>query len=69
MRSRESHGRGFSYRLTKFDLAVTPVLCHGAHGCGQGSPVLGPPISLLGQVQLPATSETGFSQVKNRALT
>lgn len=42
----------FSYRLTRFDLAVTPVLCHGAHGYGQGGPVLSPPISLLGQVQL-----------------
>lgn len=35
-RSRGCHSRGFSYRLTRFDVAVTPVLCHGAHGCGWG---------------------------------
>lgn len=34
--TRHHHSKTFIYTFTRFDLAVSPVLCHGAHVCSQG---------------------------------
>lgn len=60
--TRQHHSRGFIYRYSRFDLAMTPALCPGAHGYGWEGPVLSTPVTYSSLCYLRDGGFTGEEQ-------